>query len=102
MHQVRIKLTLVIFHEIHLLLLIVVAKSIRLFLINFVSSELAVEIRLRLTKIVHMIHLLAKWSLKTLLMVHVHKTVGWHLVIVNFLRLLVLDLAHGRRIGVCF
>ena len=62
MHQVRIKLTLVIFHEIHLLLLIVVAKSIRLFLINFVS-ELAVEIRLRLTKIIHMIHLLAKWSL---------------------------------------
>lgn len=97
-HHVRWKLTLIMLHEIPLLLVIVVAldaiitRPIRLLVIKFVG-ELAVEIRL--PKIIHMVHVVAEWSLRALLMVEVHKTIGRHLIIVNFVRLLVLNLAQG-------
>ena len=103
MHHVRRELTLIALHEIPLLLVIVVAldaivtRPIGLLVIEFVR-ELAVEIRL--PKVIHVAHGVAKWCLRALLMVQAHQSIGRHLITVGFVGLLVLNLAHGRRTGV--
>jgi len=105
MHHIRVKLTLV-FNEIPLLLLVlgivvaldaIITRPIRLFIIKFISELATVRLEIRLPKIIHMVHVVAKWSLRALLNVRVHKTIGRlrHQIIVNFVRLLILNLAHG-------
>lgn len=103
MHHVRRKLALITFHEIPVLLVIVVALHaiitgpVRLLVIKFVS-ELAVEIWL--AKVIHVAHGVPEWSLRALLVVEAHEAVGRHLIIVSFVGLLGLNLAHRRRTGV--